>query len=209
MSESVPSPSPTSQRAWWGDRGVRTKTLTAVGAAAVVAAGVGVLGISALGTSAATSQDLYAGNIAGIAAVADMQNALDNTRIAARNAILTPADADSTKITDTTIPEHAQKFHAAAEAYAESNPTPEKQALVDSAVASYDQYVDAARTKLGPLALHLDYAGWWADEPGRGGPARHGRRRQRQQGARPGGRERRRGRRRSPGRVRAAAHCPS
>ena len=163
MSESVPSPSPTSQRAWWGDRGVRTKTLTAVGAAAVVAAGVGVLGISALGTSAATSQDLYSGNISGLTAVADMQNALDNTRIAARNAILTPADADSTKIIDTTIPGHAQEFHAAAEAYAESNPTPEKQALVDSAVASYDQYVDAARTKLGPLALDHDYAGWWAE----------------------------------------------
>jgi methyl-accepting chemotaxis protein len=162
MSESVPSSRPTPRRAWWGDRGVRTKTLTAVGAAALVAAGVGVLGISALGTSAATSQDLYAGNIAGLSAVADMQNALDDIRIAARNAVLTPADADSTKITDTTIPELAQEFHAAAEAYAKSNPTPAKQALVDSAVASFDQYVDATRTKLGPLALHLDYAGWWA-----------------------------------------------
>src|SRR4051812_13936678 len=144
MSESAPSTSSPRKRAWWGDRGVRTKTLTAIGAAAVVAAGVGVLGISALGKSAATSQDLYAGNIAGLSAVADMQNALDDMRIAARNAVLTPADADSATISTTTIAELAQKFHAAADAYATSNPTPEKQALVDSAVTSFDQYVDGA-----------------------------------------------------------------
>src|SRR4051794_3249061 len=110
MSESVPTSVPVTRHAWWGDRGVRTKTLTAVGAAAAVAAGVGLLGISALGTSAATSQDLYEGNIAGLTAVADMQNALDDIRVAARNAVLTPADVDSTKITDTTIPGLAQDF---------------------------------------------------------------------------------------------------
>ena len=57
------------RRAWWGDRGVRTKTLTAVGAAAVVAAGVGVLGIVRPAATVGGDQPgLYAGNVAGIAA---------------------------------------------------------------------------------------------------------------------------------------------
>jgi len=42
--------SSSNRTAWWGDRGVSTKILTAVGTAGVVAAGVGVMGIVALGS---------------------------------------------------------------------------------------------------------------------------------------------------------------
>jgi hypothetical protein len=156
------TPEGRSPLSWWGDRGVRTKTLTAVGAAAVVAVGVGMLGISALGDSAATSEDLYESNITALEASADMKDALGKVRIAARNALLTPLDADSVTITRTTIPELAAEFHAAADAYTGSSPTPEKQNLVDEAVVAFDDYVEATRTVLGPLALKLDYAGWWA-----------------------------------------------
>ena len=54
---------PATSTAWWGDRGVSVKILTAVTAAGVVATTVGVMGISALGTSAATTQEMYNRNL--------------------------------------------------------------------------------------------------------------------------------------------------
>ncbi len=148
--------------AWWGDRGVATKILSAVGVAGVVAAGVGIMGITALGASADTTQRLYASNMAGLDAASDMRDAVSRTRVATRNALLTPDPADSRVILDTTIPGFADEFDAAADAYAASSPTPEKQALVDEASAAYREYVDASETVLGPLAVALDNAGWWA-----------------------------------------------
>src|SRR3954454_9484536 len=45
---------PGSPRAsWWGDRGVRTKVLTAVGTAAAAAVAIGVLGLTSLDSAAA------------------------------------------------------------------------------------------------------------------------------------------------------------
>ena len=117
MSESVPSPQPDVASAPGGVTAASARrSLTAVGAAARGRRGrrrPRHLRARRLGGDAARTST--PGNIAGIAAVADMQNALDDTRIAARNAILTPADADGTKVADTSIPEHAQTFHAAAD----------------------------------------------------------------------------------------------
>ena len=53
---------------WWGDRGVRTKTLTAVGVTATVAVGVGLMGLQALGSTADATSALYTGNVGGIQA---------------------------------------------------------------------------------------------------------------------------------------------
>ena len=60
MSQSTGSPMPAAaqQRAWWGDRGVSTKILTAVATAGIVAATVGVMGISALGDQSAADPAL-------------------------------------------------------------------------------------------------------------------------------------------------------
>ncbi|MGY1916904.1 MCP four helix bundle domain-containing protein, partial [Blastococcus sp. SYSU DS0973] len=139
-----------------------TKTLTAVGTAAAVAVGVGVMGITALGTSADTSQALFERNIAGLEMAADMKEALLQIRIDSRNALLTPDDADSVQISEVTIPQLADDFHVAADAYADTFPTADKQALVDEAAAAFDKYVSATQTRLGPLALALDHQGWWA-----------------------------------------------
>ena len=155
---------------WWGDRGVATKILTAVAAAGVVAAGVGVMGITALGTSADATEQLYASNVAGLDAASDMRDAVARTRVQTRNALLTPNPADTRTILDTTIPGLADEFHAAAEAYAASLPTEEKQALVDEAAAAYDEYVNASRTVLGPFAIALDNPGWWTANEQQVGP---------------------------------------
>src|SRR5829696_6790201 len=103
---------PAHESSWWGDRGVSTKILTAVGAAGVVAAGVGILGLTALGTSAATSQDLYASNIAGLQASADMTTTISDVRRTSRDALITPDAAETRQILDS-IPAMGDQFDAA------------------------------------------------------------------------------------------------
>jgi methyl-accepting chemotaxis protein len=159
---SSPTAPETPSRAWWGDRGVATKVLVAVGAAGAVAAGVGVMGITALGDSAETSRLLYESNIAGLEASADMMSTVSAVRIATRNAVLTPDDADARVILETTIPELADRFDSAVEAYGASFPTPDKVALVDEAAADFDEYVSKSVTVLGPPAMALDHQGWWS-----------------------------------------------
>src|SRR4051794_29242705 len=65
---SGPAPDRTAARraSWWGDRGVRTKVLVAVGAAAAVAVVIGVLGLFSLTAAAARTQNLYDANLQGV-----------------------------------------------------------------------------------------------------------------------------------------------
>ncbi len=60
------APFTASSASWWGDRGVRTKTLAAVGITAAVAVAVGVEGIVALGVSADGTQRMHDENIVGL-----------------------------------------------------------------------------------------------------------------------------------------------
>ncbi|WP_448615007.1 methyl-accepting chemotaxis protein [Modestobacter sp. URMC 112] len=159
------SPSPDDRTAehkasWWGDRGVSTKILTAVGAAGVVAATVGVMGLSALSTSAAASQDLYASNISGLEASADMKAVIGELRKLSRDALITPDPAETKQIL-TDLPVTAEAFDAAVAAYGESLPTEEKLALVDQAATAFHDYIEGVETQLGPFALASDNAGWY------------------------------------------------
>src|SRR5688572_21542512 len=117
-------------RAWWGDRGVRTKTLAAVGVTAAVAVGVGVMGISALGTSADTTQKMHDSNIVGLEAVAEMQNAIGGVRQASRDAILAPTP-ELTEEALSHLDEQLGHYQHAVEAYLTTAPTAEKRALVE------------------------------------------------------------------------------
>src|SRR4051794_27427272 len=146
------SRSTSSPLSWWGDRGVKVKVLTAVGAAAVVAAGVGVMGLTALSTSADTTHTLYASNLAGVSAVGDMNVVIGEVRKSSRDALITPDRAEAQQILDA-LPRYADDYHAAVDAYAASFPTPEKQELVDRATAAFDQYMQLAQGELGPLAI--------------------------------------------------------
>src|SRR4051812_39073583 len=134
----------TGRTSWWADRGVATKILTAVGTAGVVAAAVGLMGINALSTSADTSHTLYATNLAGVNAVGDMNVTIGEVRKTTRDALITPDRAEKQQIL-ATLPQLADEYHAAADAYAESSPTPDKQALVDQATGAFDQYLQAAQ----------------------------------------------------------------
>ncbi|WP_138757100.1 methyl-accepting chemotaxis protein [Modestobacter altitudinis] len=153
-----PAPAP---RALWGDRGVRTKILAAVGVAGVVAAGVGVMGLSALGSSAQTSQALYESNIAGISAADDMMVTLGEGRRLIRDVLITPDRAGGQQALDA-FAALEDTFHQQVDAYGDSLPTPDKLALVAQASDSFDQYVAAGTTVLGPMALANDVPGFFA-----------------------------------------------
>jgi hypothetical protein len=144
--------------AWWGDRGVRTKTLTAVGVTAAVAVGVGVMGISALGDTADATQDLYRGNVKAIAGANEMVEALDAARLASRNAILAPTP-ELTEEVLAGFPEVEEAFHAGLETYLAAGPTEEQRAQAEAADAQFDEYFEAVQRELVPFA---------GDVPGRG-----------------------------------------
>src|SRR5436305_14421888 len=156
--EGIGSASP---RAWWGDRGVKTKVLAAVAVASLVAVVIGVMGLSALGASADSSRMLYASNIAGLTASADMRTAIADVRIASRNALLEPDRAQAGHILDS-ITDLADQYRAAHDAYTRSYPTPEKVALNEEALTNFDAFVKVVQNDLRPLAEANDYDGWWA-----------------------------------------------
>ena len=164
MSSSSPLPTPVGtprpKAAWWGDRGVRTKILAAVGAASVVAAGVGVMGLSALGASAETSNTLYASNIAGISAADDMMVTVGEARRLIRDVLITPDPAAAQQALDQ-FTALEDTFHQQVEAYGESFPTQEKTALVADASNAFDQFVGVGTSVLGPLGLANDVPGFY------------------------------------------------
>src|SRR3954451_18345083 len=155
--EGIGSASP---RAWWGDRGVKTKVLAAVEGASLVAVVIGVMGLPALGTSADSSRMLYASNIAGLTASADMRTAIADVRIASRNALLEPDRAQAGQILDS-ITDLADQYRAAHDAYTRSYPTPEKLALNEEALTNFDAFVKVVQNDLRPLAEANDYTGWF------------------------------------------------
>nr|WP_235928420.1 methyl-accepting chemotaxis protein [Goekera deserti] len=135
-----------------------TKILTAVGAASVVAVGVGVMGITALGTSAESARSLYEGNLAGVSAVDDMALAVAETRRQLRDAALAPTLAQTQQAIDG-VPTTEAAFAASAEEYRAAGPGPEQLALLDDAVAAFDEYMSIVRTAVVPAALANDTVG--------------------------------------------------
>jgi methyl-accepting chemotaxis protein len=153
--------SATRSRAWWGDRGVRTKILAAVGVAGVVAAGVGVMGLTALGSSAQTSQTLYESNIAGISAADDMTVTVGEARRLIRDVLITPDRAGGQKALEA-FTALQDTFHQQVDIYGQSFPTPEKIALVADASDVFDQFIGVGTTTLAPLGLANDVPGFYA-----------------------------------------------
>ena len=149
------------KRALWGDRGVKVKVLTAVGAASAVAATVGVLGLSALGTSAQTTDGMYLGSVKAIVDTGDMRSAFGNLGIGARNAVIarTPQEAQQAL---GAITANEKIFRAAAAAYVTTGMTPAKQAIVNELNTAFDQWLQVEHQQLEPLARSNDDVGWIA-----------------------------------------------
>ncbi|MGY1762975.1 MULTISPECIES: methyl-accepting chemotaxis protein [unclassified Geodermatophilus] len=141
--------------AWWGDRGLSTKILSAVGTASLVAAGVGVMGLAALGTSADATQELYEENLIGISALDDMSLTVAEARKQIRDVLIDPDPASSRQILAgmgdllTEFREHRAEY--------EGNGIPQEQAVIlEQASADFEQYVKVAQTVVGPFAINSD-----------------------------------------------------
>ncbi|SDZ26555.1 methyl-accepting chemotaxis protein, partial [Geodermatophilus africanus] len=172
MSQSAPgSPTPAGaqQRAWWGDLGVRTKTLVGVVVTALVAVLVGLMGLSALGTAADRTQLMHDSNIAGLEAVAEMQTAIGGVRQSSRDALIAPTP-ELTQEALATLEERLAEFRTAVDHYGASQPSAEKAALVAEAAGAFDQYEVVIHQVLAPLAAASDVTGWYTANQAQAAP---------------------------------------
>jgi methyl-accepting chemotaxis protein len=165
----TPTPTGAQQRAWWGDRGVRTKTLAAVAVTALVAVFVGLMGLSALGAAADRTQVMHDSNIAGLEAVAEMQTAIGGVRQASRDALIAPTP-ELTQEALGTLEERLAEFRTAVDHYGASQPSADKAALVAASADKFDEYEIMIHKVLAPLAAANDVAGWYAANQGQAAP---------------------------------------
>ncbi len=148
---SAPSSTSATTGAWWGDRGIRTKVLTTVGAAGAVAATIGVMGLQALSASATSADALYEDNVQGVAAAADMDGLLGDMRVNLRDTLLSSDAAGKVARIDTL----AADFDAAAAAYRAETSDPGKLEVLDQVTAGIGDYVALQKTVLLPLSGDL------------------------------------------------------
>ncbi|WP_369135734.1 MCP four helix bundle domain-containing protein, partial [Modestobacter sp. I12A-02662] len=144
---------------WWGDRGVSTKILTAVGAAGLVAGVVGFTGLTAMGSGADRTQHLYSANVQGIVEATAMRGAVKDMRVGARNVVLQLGSPGAQQAVEDVVAA-GERFEAAHSSYEALELTAEKRALADSAAASFTQYEQLSVDVLAPLALTGDVVGW-------------------------------------------------
>jgi methyl-accepting chemotaxis protein len=124
----------TSLTTWWGDRTVATKVLSAVGVATLVAVLIGVLGMRAQSTAAHRTSELYENNVMGVSDAAALRNALNNVRLASRDAALAADAAGAQRALDT-VPEFVARFEEVAAEIRSGGPVPEIAERLDRAEA--------------------------------------------------------------------------
>ena len=164
-----PATSVRTSRAWWGDRGVKTKILAAVAIPSLAAAVIGVLGMHAMSTATASAEELYNSNLQAVDSAGDIKGAVGALRLLGRDAILSTGPEDAQSHLDK-LPSLGDDLTAAIDAYVATGTTSEGQALVDELRATAVAYENYQRDVLGPLALAGDSAGWIATNDTQGPP---------------------------------------
>jgi methyl-accepting chemotaxis protein len=156
-------------RALWGDRGVKTKVLTAVAVPVVAAGLIGVLGMQAMGAATAKSEALYSSNLRGVGTAADINEAVNAMRILGRDSVLATGPEDAQATLDK-LPQTSADLDAAIEAYVTTGMSPERQVVIDELRTTAAAYATYQRDVLGPFALAGDMAGWIATNDAQGPP---------------------------------------
>src|SRR5690349_9832828 len=85
------------RRSSFGDLGVTTKILAAVGTAAVVALVVGVIGLASLAGASKSAQLIYHSNVASIKSLANIRQAVTQARVDLANQALSTDEASTQK----------------------------------------------------------------------------------------------------------------
>ncbi|MFW3170366.1 methyl-accepting chemotaxis protein [Geodermatophilus sp. CPCC 206100] len=154
---------------WWGDRSVTTKVLATVGTSAVVTAAVAAMGINGLALAVEDTHAMYAHNLTGVEAAADMESVLNRIRVNARDMVLAVDPQAARRSVDELDVLHEEFEHVVAD-YSASGLEPEEQAVVDEVVRGMDDYETVVRDTLAPLALAGDVRGWVAADDAQGRP---------------------------------------
>ena len=149
----------TSLAAWWGDRTVATKVLTAIGVATLVTVLIGILGIQTLSASADRTERMYDENIHGLTNATELRSTLSSVRIASRDSALAK-DVAAAQVQLDSIAGHQARFEEVITGYRAINPPAETMAALDRIEASFDEYLGVIDGQIAPLALARDLAGW-------------------------------------------------
>ena len=160
-SPAAPTGAPARHRAWWGDRPVATKVLTAVGAAAAVAVVIGLTGLHALASEAETSQRIYQEDVLGIDGISALIGDVQALAVAQRDAVL--ADTPTETISALGRVQQARDDFDTdlASFLALDHPSEAEDALVEIG-ATFEQAEDIEDQALRGLAQAHDQAGWLA-----------------------------------------------
>jgi len=145
--------------AWFADRGVRTKVLTALGIASGVALAVGALGLATLAETNAATQDMASRGVPMITLVHELTNATTTLRL---------ADTDQAVGTTTATAERYEGESAIAEKnirsilaeYRASGPEPDQVALLDAFEKDLGAYLALRDEQLFPAGRAHDLAMW-------------------------------------------------
>jgi methyl-accepting chemotaxis protein len=133
--------------------------LTAVGVAALVAVLIGFLGMQSLGAAADRTQQMYDRNVQGVSNAAAMRNAMQNVRLASRDAALAADRAGAQKALDT-VPGFADRFQEMAGNLRAGAPSPDRTKLLARIESGFAEYLNQMDAVVKPLVLAQDRAGW-------------------------------------------------
>jgi len=148
-------------RALWGDRGVKTKILAAVGVPVVAAGVIGVLGMQAMGDASARAQSLYEANLLGVAAASALDAQVKDMRIASRDALVA-ATPEATQDALAELRELFDGFEGLGEAYVATGMDSRREEVYDAVLTAAAQYEEIQLEVLAPLAVATDLPGWIA-----------------------------------------------
>jgi methyl-accepting chemotaxis protein len=145
--------------AWFRDKNVRAKILTAVGLVAVVACTVGLVGLRSLAASADRTNVLYGENVRGIEQLDKAMADLLTIRVEMRNAALAQDETGTDEANAALLAAH-DSFGANLDGYLDASTTGTADQQVAAIRASVQESVDFTQDTLLPLAQDQQYARW-------------------------------------------------
>ncbi|MBA2954018.1 HAMP domain-containing protein [Nocardioides sp. MAH-18] len=152
---------------WFRDTNVKPKIMISVGLTAAFAVAIGVMGMWSMSGSVHQAEGLYANNVRGVSAVADMHTAILGMRIDARNAALALQDGDKISAQDQLVVHYAA-YQEAAKTYAGTGAVEKARAAELS--EAVDAYMALQQDTLLPLAMDGETEWWWVKNASTGTP---------------------------------------
>lgn len=155
---STPGTAPGARRSLWGDRGIRTKILAAVGTASLGAALVGVAGLSGLDRVAADAQVIVSQDLVQIETTEQMAFVLEHSRRLVRDVALATSADEIVQLSDQLDGSTTQMEELRAR-YLGAGPTAEDRAILADGMSAFTQWMTNVDQQALPLARAGDLGG--------------------------------------------------